>query len=89
MLGDIVGEFWGKITGERVLPSDKHNPKIETSVQQRGNLLGVEMTDIVTYWSVMRPAGGLYGEANGVQMSGDGDALTYTCLLYTSDAADE
>ena len=78
MLGDIVGEFWGKITSERVLPSDGPNPRIETSVQQRGKLLGVEMTDIVTYWSVMRPGGGLYGEANGVQMSGDGDALTYT-----------
>lgn len=78
MLGEMVGEFWGKITSERVLPSDRHNPKIETSVQQHGKLLGVEMTDIVTYWSVMRPGGGLYGEANGVQMSEDGDALTYT-----------
>lgn len=78
MLGEMVGEFWGKITSQRVLPSDGPNPRIETSVQQRGKLLGVDTTDNVTYWSVMRPGGGLYGEANGIQMTDDGNALTYT-----------
>ena len=77
MLGEITGELWGKVTGQRVLPSDGPNPKIETSVQQRGKLLGVETTDNVTYWSV-RPGGGLYGEANGIHMTDDGNALTYT-----------
>jgi len=78
MLGEMIGEFWGKTISQRVLPSDGPNPKIETSVQQRGKLLGVDTTDIVTYWSVMRKGGGLYGEANGVQMTDDGNALTYT-----------
>jgi hypothetical protein len=78
MLGEMIGEFRGKTISQRVLPSDGPNPKIETSVQQRGKLLGVDTTDIVTYWSVMRTGGGLYGEANGVQMTDDGNALTYT-----------
>ena len=73
----MIGEFRGKITGQRVLPSDGPNPKVETSVQMTGKLLGVEATNIVTYWSVMRSMGGLYGEANGVMMTKDGDTLTY------------
>lgn len=47
MLGDLIGEFWGKIISQRVLPSDGPNPKIETSVQQRGKLLAVDMK--ITY----------------------------------------
>ncbi|MCE8425776.1 MAG: hypothetical protein J5U17_08375 [Candidatus Methanoperedens sp.] len=78
MLGEMIGEFWGKVTSQRVLPSDGPDPSIETSVQQRGKLLGVDTTDNVTYWSVMRAGGGLYGEANGIQMTDEGNALTYT-----------
>ena len=77
MLGEMIGEFLGKITCQKALPSDGPNPKVETSVQMIGNILGEEATIIVTYCSVMRPMGVLYGEANGVIMIKDGDAMTF------------
>ena len=77
MLGEIIGEFQGKITSQRVLPSDGTNPKVETSVHMTGKFLGIDATNIVTYWTVMRSMGPLYGEANGIIMTKDGDVLTY------------
>jgi len=41
MLGEKVGEFRGKITGQRVLPPEGARPKFETTVEIRGTLLGV------------------------------------------------
>ncbi|MCZ7356452.1 MAG: hypothetical protein O8C66_03180 [Candidatus Methanoperedens sp.] len=78
MLGEMIGELHGEMTGQRVLSYDGPGPKVETSVKQSGKLLGMDVTDIVTYCSVMRAGGGLYGEANGVEMTRDGEALTYT-----------
>ncbi len=33
---------------------------------------------MVTYWSVMRSVGGLYGEGQGVTMTKDGEVATWT-----------
>ena len=77
MLGEMIGEFKGKITGYRVLPSEGMYPKVETSVQMSGKLLGVDATNLVTYLSVMRPGGELYGEGQGVIMTKDGENLTW------------
>ena len=62
MLGEKVGDFWGKLTGQRVLQSDGLVPKFETSAEVSGTILGVEATIMATYWSVLRPDGHLYGE---------------------------
>src|SRR5262249_40104372 len=72
MLGEMIGEETGKITGTRVLPSEGGGPKVETSFQGTGRYLGIEVTDIGTYWAVMRPDGTLYGEGQGVVMAKDG-----------------
>ena len=78
MLGEMIGEVRGKITGNRVLPSEGQAPKVETSQQQSGKILGVEVTDMGTYWSVVRAGGGLYGEGQGVTMTKDGEAAAWT-----------
>lgn len=78
MLGDIVGELQGRIMGNRVLPYEGPSPKIESSFQQSGKILGVDVTDIGTYVSTARAWGVLYGEANGVIMTKDNDVATYT-----------
>jgi hypothetical protein len=38
-------------------------------------LLGSEITDAVTYWTVMRPNGTAYGEGQQAIMSSDGSAV--------------
>ena len=39
MLGEKLGEFHGKVTGQRILPSEQR-PKVETSFERRGTLCG-------------------------------------------------
>jgi hypothetical protein len=49
MLSDIIYEQKGKISGYRVL--DTEGPTIETTITGTGIINGIEVTDIVTYWS--------------------------------------
>jgi len=63
MQGEKIGELSGKVTSRRVLPNPGGGPKMETSLQISGKLLGVDATETVTYWSVVRPDGTLYGGA--------------------------
>jgi hypothetical protein len=70
-IGEVLGEARGKITAMRVLSDGK----MEVSQQGTGNLLGSEITDAVTYWTVMRPNGTAYGEGNQLIMSSDGSAV--------------
>lgn len=77
MLGEMIGETRGKVTGNRVMPSEGHAPKVETSFQESGKLLGVEITDMGTYFSVVRAVGGLHGEGQGVTMTKDGEMASW------------
>ncbi len=79
MLGEMIGEIKGKIIGSRVLPFEGEGlaPKIESSFQDSGKILGVEITDIGTYWSVIR-AEGLYAEGWGILMTKDGEMASFT-----------
>jgi hypothetical protein len=77
MQGDKIGEESGKVTSQRVLPNPGGSPKMETSFQANSKLLGVEATDIGTYWSVVRPDGTLYGEGQGIAMGKEGDLATW------------
>jgi hypothetical protein len=68
MLGDLVYEAKGKVASYRVLDV-VGGPKIEVTIIQNGTLKGgIEATDMVTYWSVPRPAGAYYAEGKGVFM---------------------
>jgi hypothetical protein len=78
MLGDQIGEERGKITARRVLPSDGGGPKVEVSFEANGNVLGAEVTNLGTYWSVVQPNGVLYGEGQGVLMTAEGEVLQWT-----------
>lgn len=75
MLGDKVYEGRGTVTGRRVVP-DAGGPRVETTIQEMGTLLGVDMTETVTYWAELRPDGTLYGEGQGVIMGKGGEAAT-------------
>lgn len=77
MLGEKIGESTGKVTSQRVLPNPGGGPKMETSFQASGKLLGLEENETGTYWAVVRPDGALYGEGQGVVMGRDGDVATW------------
>lgn len=77
MLGEMLGEESGKVTGMRVLPSEGQMPKVEVSIQASGTLLGMPVTDIGTYMSVAHPDGTLHGEGQGVLMTRDGGMATW------------
>jgi len=66
MLGEKIGEISGKVTMQRVLANLGGAPKMETSFQANGSLLGTDVKDTGTYWTVVRPDRTHYGEGQGV-----------------------
>jgi hypothetical protein len=78
MLGEKIGEMSGKIGSQRVLSIERGGPKVETSFQQNGSLLGTNVKETGTYWTVVRPDGTLYGEGQGVTTAKDGKMATWT-----------
>lgn len=78
MLGEKLGEGSGQITGRRVLPSDNGAPKVEISIQQTGKLLGVNVVDMATFVSAVRPDGTLFGDGQGVLMGEGGEMASYS-----------
>ncbi|MGD1838894.1 MAG: hypothetical protein ACPKPY_12665, partial [Nitrososphaeraceae archaeon] len=78
MLGDEIGELTGKITSRRILDATD-NEKIEISIDRKGKLKGIEVTELITYWAVPRPNGKFYGEGKGVAMSTEkNDTIRFT-----------
>ena len=77
MLGEKVGKSTGKTTGQRVLANPGGAPKVETSFEAKGKVLGVEAKELGTYWSVVRPDGTLYGEGQGLYMGKGGEMATW------------
>jgi hypothetical protein len=74
MLGEIVSEDNGKITGQRVLDVVEE-PKIEVSFSMIGKYKGIEGNNIGTYWTIPRPGGVMYGEGKGVITTKDGKEM--------------
>ena len=77
MQGDKIGEESGKVMSQRVLPNPGGGPKMETSFQATGTLLGAGHTTTGTYQSVVRADGSLFGEGQGIVMGKDGDMATW------------
>jgi hypothetical protein len=69
-IGEVVGEARGKVAGLRAL----ENGKIEVTLQGTGKILGVDIGDVTSFWSEMRPNGTAYGEGHSIHMGSDGMA---------------
>lgn len=78
MLGEMIGEDKGKITGVRVLPSEGAGPRMEVSFQGAGKLLGQEINEVASYTSTLLPSGVFNGVGQGVIMTPHGDVATWT-----------
>ncbi len=50
---------------------------METSFQANGSILGTNVKDTGTYWTVVRPDGTQYGEGQGVMITKDGKMATW------------
>ena len=79
MLGDALGTLKGKLTGRRVLPAEGSSPRMETTFEIAGALLGTDLVMMGTYHSTIRSDGRLYGECPaGVIWTGAGETGTWT-----------
>ena len=74
MLGEKIGEENGKVTVQRTLPSEGAGPRMETTFQASGSILGVAHRTTGTYTAEMRPDGSLIGHGQGIVMSAEGGA---------------
>jgi hypothetical protein len=57
MLGEKIGGTSGKITSQRVLPNLGGGPKMETSFQASGSILGTDVKETGTYCTMSVPTG--------------------------------
>ena len=76
MLGEQVGVITGKRLVRRVLSTDP--PTAEVSFEDNGTLYGVAVTGMGTYTSVISADGSLHGDGQGMSMTADGEAATWT-----------
>ena len=76
MLGDLISEGKGKVTGQRVLETNAGTPRLEISQSGEGNTKGnIGVVEMWNYWTEQRPGGVHYGEGNGVMMTKDGNEV--------------
>jgi hypothetical protein len=75
MLGEQVGETKGKRLVRRVISVDP--PTAEVSFEDSGQLLGVRVTGMGTYTSVIQADGAVHGQGQGISMTEDGEAVTW------------
>ena len=76
MLGAQIGETKGKRIVRRVLSTDPTT--VEVSFEDSGHLYGVPTTGMGTYTSVIRPDGSIYGEGQGINLTDDGEGISWT-----------
>ena len=75
MLGDLLYEETGNVTGIKVLPPEEGAVVLEVSLQAAGRIQGVEHTSIWTYTSTTRTDGSIFGQGRGVLTTVAGDVV--------------
>lgn len=76
MLGEKIGETKGRRLVRRVL--NVNPPTAEVSFEDTGEMLGVPVTGMGSYTSVIEPDGSVHGSGQGVNMTDEGEAITWT-----------
>ena len=76
MLGDKIGEVKGKRVGRRLLSVDP--PTAEVTFEDSGELFGIATVGMGTYTSVQRADGSFLGNGQGMIMTAEGEAVTWT-----------
>jgi hypothetical protein len=76
MLGDKIGEVTGKRLVRRVLSVEP--PTAEVTFEDSGKLFDVPVTGMGSYTSTVREDGSLYGTGQGMEMTEEGESVTWT-----------
>ena len=76
MLGEFIGETKGRRLVRRVISVDP--PTAEVSFEDTGQAFGVPTTGMGTYTSIIRPDGSILGHGQGLSLTADGEAITWT-----------
>ena len=76
MLGKQIGTVKGKRLVRRVLSVNP--PTAEVSFEDSGEVLGIHVTGMGTYTSIVRPDGSILGTGQGMSLTDDGESLTWT-----------
>lgn len=76
MIGEQIGETRGKRLVRRVLSIDPGT--VEVSFEDSGTMLGIASTGMGTYTSTLRADGSVFGHGQGLSMTADGEAITWT-----------
>jgi hypothetical protein len=71
LLGELIGEFKGKVTGTRILSDGK----IETSEQASGSIIGNKATWLATSISTRSPNGTVTSEGEALVTTDDGEVI--------------
>jgi hypothetical protein len=75
-LGELIGEESGSVSAFRVV-KEGFGVKVETMFEGHGQILGADVIDYATYWSIYRPDGNFTGGANGVVFTPEAEAAAY------------
>ena len=75
MLGELLYEETGNVTGVKVLPPEEGAVVLEVSLQAAGRIQGIDHTSIWTYTSSTRADGSIFGEGRGVLTTASGDVV--------------
>ena len=79
MLGEKLYDIVGKVMGQRVVAgSAPGEVKVETSFQGTGRIFGMDTIESGTYEASMKAPGVLYGQGQGLSVTKDGDAVTWS-----------
>jgi hypothetical protein len=73
MLGEMIGEMTGKWVGQRIVKHPGGEPMLERTFEEKGKILGVEVTFLATTWSKDRPQGGMFVRGHGIMMTKSGE----------------
>ena len=76
MIGDKIGEVKGKRLVRRVTSVEP--PTVEVTFEDSGKMLGIAVTGMGTYTSVVHADGAIFGNGQGINMTADGEAVTWT-----------
>ncbi|MEE3202933.1 MAG: hypothetical protein VX262_06525 [Acidobacteriota bacterium] len=75
MLGDLLYEETGQVTGMEVLPPEDGSVVVKVSLQASGTIQGVTHTSMWTDISTTRADGSTFDHGRGVMTTADGDVV--------------
>jgi hypothetical protein len=76
MIGEQIGETKGRRLVRRVISVEP--PTAEVSFEDSGHMFGVAVKGMGSYTSVVREDGSIFGQGQGMNMTDDGESVTWT-----------